>query len=126
MAIDTTNAFSPAAVIPIIDEPPAQLIVDAPLPDQLAIGRVIIRYRTENARILPVYGPEALVVSPRLAHLHITVDGGPWRWVDASGEPLIINKLPAGPHTVLVELADPTHRVITGVTVAFEIPQLHY
>ena len=32
------------------------------------------------------------------------VDDAPWRWADASGEPLIINGLPAGPRKVLIHL----------------------
>ncbi len=115
--------FEAAAVVQLTAEPAARLIVDAPLPDQLALGRVVIRYRTENLKIVPVYGPAALQVSPRIGHLHITVDGGPWRWVDASGQPLIINKLAPGPHKILVELVDPTHKVITGETVSFEVPK---
>ena len=47
----------------------------------------------------------------------MTVDDAAWRWADASGEQLIINGLPAGPHKVLVELADPTHTVIDSKTV---------
>ena len=116
--------FEPAALVPIASEPPARIVVDAPLPDQLALGRVVVRYRTQHLRILPVYGPAARDVSPRIGHLHITIDDGPWRWVDASGEPLIINKLPPGPHKLLVELADPTHRVIDGATVHFVVPQV--
>jgi hypothetical protein len=114
--------FAPAPVVPITSEPPARLIVDQPLPEQLAVGRVVVRYRTENIRILPVFGPAALDISPRVGHLHITVDDGPWRWVDASGDPLIINKLPTGPHKLLVELADPTHQVIDRNIISFEIP----
>jgi len=30
--------------------------------------------------------------------------------------------LPPGPHTVLIELADPTHKVISGQTVTFMVP----
>jgi hypothetical protein len=71
---------------------------------------------------VPVYGAAALAVTPRLGHLHITVDDAPWHWVDASGEPLIIQSLRPGPHRVLIELADPTHRVIDSVSVEFEIP----
>lgn len=116
------TSFDAAPLAPLESEPPARLIVDSPLPEQLSSGRVVIRYRTENLRILPVYGEAALGVSPRIGHLHITVDDGPWRWVDASGDPLIINKLPPGSHKILIELADPTHRVIDGRTVTFEIP----
>ena len=114
--------FDPAPVIPLASQPPARLVVDSPLPESLASGRVVVRYRTENLRILPVFGPAALDVSPRIGHLHVTVDGGPWRWVDSSGEPLIINKLPPGPHKILVELVDPTHKVIDATTIYFVIP----
>jgi hypothetical protein len=54
----------------------------------------------------------------------VTVDDGPWRWVDASGEPLIINKLAPGPHKILIELVGPTHQVIEGKTINFTVPQL--
>ena len=114
--------FSPAAVVPLPSQAPARLIVDAPLPESLAKGLVVVRYRTENLRILPVFGPAALDVSPRIGHLHITLDDAPWHWVDASGEPLIIQWLPPGPHTLLVELADPTHQVIDSAAISFEIP----
>jgi len=42
---------------------------------------------------------------------------------DASGEPLIIQGLTPGLHRILIELADPTHRVIDSKTVSVEIPQ---
>ena len=114
--------FGPAPVVPLTSQPPARLIVDTPLPESLTKGLVVIRYRTENLRILPVFGSAALDVSPRIGHLHITLDHAPWHWVDASGEPIIIQWLPAGPHTVLIELADPTHRVIDHATITLEIP----
>ena len=116
--------FEAAALVPVAAEPAARLFVDSPLPDQLALGRVVIRYRTENLKIVPVYGPSALALSPRVGHLHVTVDSGPWRWVDASGQPLIINKLAAGEHKVLIELADPTHKVITAQSVSFVVPDV--
>jgi hypothetical protein len=111
-----------APLVPLAAEPAAKLVVDPPLPDQLAEGRVVIQYRTENLRILPVYGPAGLDVSPRIGHLHITVDSAPWRWLDASNEPIIVNKLPPGPHHILIELVDPTHKVIEAQTVHFTIP----
>jgi hypothetical protein len=120
--VDLTG-FDPAPVVPLPTQAPARLIVDTPLADQLALGRVVVRYRTENLRIMPVFGQAATDLSPRVGHLHLTVDGGPWRWVDSSGEPIIINKLPPGPHEILIELADPAHKVITGTTVRFEVPQ---
>ncbi len=113
----------PAAVIALASEPPAKIVVDPPLPDALARGLLVIQYRTENLRIVPVFGPGALDVSPRIGHLHITVDEGPWHWVDASGEPLIVQSLTPGPHRVLIELADPTYRVIDQAVVNVVIPE---
>jgi hypothetical protein len=100
----------------------ARLIVAPPLPDALARGLAVIPYRADNLRILPVYGPAALNVTPRVGHVHVTLDDSPWHWVDASGEPLIIQGLAPGPHHVLIELADPTHHVIDRQTVSFVIP----
>jgi len=45
----------------------------------LAQGRVVIQYRAENLRIVPVFGPAALNVLPRIGHIHVTVDDAPWR-----------------------------------------------
>ncbi|NKJ03814.1 hypothetical protein FHT29_000759 [Rhizobium sp. SG741] len=63
----------------------------------------------------------ALDVSPRIGHLHITVDDLPWHFVDASGETLIVVGLKPGRHRILIELADPTHRVITSETIEFVV-----
>ncbi len=109
-------------LVAIENEPPPRLIVDPPLAEPLAAGRVFIQYRTENLRVVPVFGKGALTVSPRIGHIHITVDDAPWHFVDASGETIILVGLPPGPHKVLVELADPTHKVITSETVRFTIP----
>jgi hypothetical protein len=111
----------PSIAAPAAEEPAALIVADA-LPDALARGLVVIQYRTDNLRIVPVYGPAALNVTPRIGHLHVTVDDSPWHWVDASGEPLIIQGLASGPHRILIELADPTHRVIDRKTVSLEIP----
>ncbi len=108
---------------PLISEPPAKLEVDPPLADHLTFGLLVLQYRTENLRILPVYGQAALKISPRIGHLHITVDGGPWRWIDASNQPIILNKLPPGHHRILIEMVDPTHQVIVGQTIKFIIPE---
>jgi hypothetical protein len=113
----------PSPLVAIENQPPARLIVDPPLAEQLAQGLVFIQYTAENLHIAPVFGKGALDVSPRIGHVHITVDDAPWHFVDASGETVIVVGLEAGPHTVLFELADPTHRVIDSKTVSFEIPQ---
>jgi hypothetical protein len=112
----------PSPLVTIENEPPPKLIVDPPLAEQLAKGLVFIQYRTENLRVVPVFGKGALDVSPRIGHLHITVDDLPWHFVDASGETVIVVGLSPGPHKVLFELADPTHRVITSETVKFVVP----
>ena len=112
----------PSPLIAITNEPPAKLIVDPPLSEPLAQGRVFIQYRTENLRVVPVFGSGALDVSPRLGHIHITVDDAPWHFVDASGETIILVGLKPGLHKVLIELADPTHNVITSETVTFTLP----
>jgi len=101
---------------------PAKLVVAPPLAEELARGLVVIQYRTENLHIVAIFGPAALAVVPRVGHLHITVDDGPWHWVDSSGEPLIIQGLVPGPHRVLIELADPTHHVIDAQSVNLVIP----
>ncbi|MEO6315250.1 MAG: DUF6130 family protein [Chitinophagaceae bacterium] len=114
----------PAPITTITGEPAPLLIVDLPLPEQLQYGRVVIQYRTENLRIIPVYGQGARNVSPRIGHLHVTVDDAPWHWLDASGEPLIIKGLLPGQHSVLIELADPEHNVIDFKKIAFVVPAL--
>jgi Family of unknown function (DUF6130) len=110
-------------VAPVENEPAPKLVVDAPLPGPLARGAVLIPYRVENVRILPVLGAAALNLSPRVGHLHVTVDDLPWHWGDFGGaNTIVVAGLPPGQHKVLVELADPEHHVVTGETVAFTVP----
>jgi hypothetical protein len=109
----------------IENEPAPKLIVDPPLPGQLARGIVQIQYRVENVHIAPVFGAGALSASPRLGHLHITVDDLPWHWADASDSNTVdLVGLPPGPHKVLIELVDANHHVFPGqaVTVTFTVP----
>ena len=108
---------------PIANEPPPRLIVGSPVPEQLARGRAVIPYRTEHLIIRPVFGDQAKAVSPRIGHIHVTVDDLPWHWADASGEPLILTGLPAGPHKVFIQLEDPTHHPLDQAEVRFEIPK---
>jgi hypothetical protein len=108
------------ALIAIQNEPPAKLIVDPPIPEQLALGRVFIQYRTDNLRILPVFGKAALDVSPRVGHLHYYVDDQSWPIVDTSGETVVLVGLAPGPHKVRLELADPTHKPIPGASTVIE------
>jgi Family of unknown function (DUF6130) len=113
----------------IDNEPAPKLILDPPLPDRLALGVLQIQYRTENVHIVPVFGAGGLKVSPRLGHLHITVDDLPWHWADASDSNTVdVVGLPSGEHKVLIELVDPQHQVFTECstcrqTVTFTIPE---
>ena len=112
--------------LPVKDEPPPRLIVDEPLPDGLAIGVVWIQYRTENCRIVPVFGKEALHLSPRVGHLHVRVDDLPWLWAETSDNNTVdIGGMPPGEHKVTIELVDPTHQVYPGQskTVKFTVPK---
>src|SRR5690242_18883771 len=70
----------PSTFLPTANEPAPKLIVDPPLPGPLARGAVLIPYRTENFRILPVLGSGARTLSPRVGHLHVTVDDLPRHW----------------------------------------------
>ena len=112
----------PSPLVAIDNEPAAKLIVAPPLADPLSRGLVFIQYRTENLRVVPVFGQGALAVSPRIGHVHVTVDDARWHFVDASGETIIVVGLEPGAHKVLIELAGPTHRVIDRQTVSFEVP----
>jgi hypothetical protein len=116
------DVSGPSPLVAIENEAEPRLVVDDPLPEPLSHGRVFIQYRTENIRIVPVFGVGALDVSPRIGHLHITVDDLPWHFVDASGDTLIVVGLEPGRHRILIELADPTHRVITSETIEFVVP----
>ncbi len=107
-------------LVAIQNEASAKLIVDRPIPEQLALGRVFIQYRTENLRILPVFGKAALEVSPRVGHLHYFLDDQSWPTVDTSGETVVFVGLPPGPHKVRLELADATHRPIPGCSTVVE------
>ncbi|MEH1814745.1 MAG: DUF6130 family protein [Nostoc sp.] len=120
--LSARDIIGSSPLIAIENEAPPKLIVDPPLPEPLAQGRVFIQYRTENLRVLPVFGKGALEVSPRIGHIHITVDDAPWHFVDSSGETIILVGLEPGVHKVLIELADPTHKVITSETVEFTLP----
>jgi hypothetical protein len=128
-----TSAFAQSAkdirgaspYVGVESEPPPKLIVDPPLPEGLAQGIFWAQYRVENLRIVQVFGADAVEVSPRVGHLHITVDDLPWWWADASDNNTIdIAGLPPGQHKVKIELVDPNHGVFPGqvVTLTFTVP----
>ena len=125
LAQTATQRCRPAQVIPLTGpEPAPKIVIDPPLAEPLASrGVVVIPYCAENMRIAAVFGSGALAVSPRVGHIHVTVDEAPWHWADASGNPLILRGLPPGPHNVLIELVDANHQVVDKGTVTFAVPK---
>ncbi len=111
-----------AAVVPIENEPPAKIVVDPPLAEPLSFARVVVQYRTENLHLAPVFGPAALAVSPRVGHVHVSLDDAAWVWADTSGGPVILNGLPAGPHQVRIQLENSNHQLLDQGTVQFTVP----
>jgi hypothetical protein len=77
LAQSATQDCRPAKVIPLTEsEPAAKLVVNAPLPEPLASrGVVVITYCAEHMRIAPVFGSQALAVSPRLGHIQALIRG---------------------------------------------------
>jgi hypothetical protein len=126
VAQNATDACRPAHVIPLTDgsEPPAKIIIDPPLVGPLASrGVAIIQYCAQNVHLVPVFGPNALAVSPRVGHLHVRLDDASWVWADASGNPIILMGLPPGSHKVLIELEDANHHNLDKGTVTFVVPE---
>jgi hypothetical protein len=69
----------------------------------------------ENLRILPLTGPAARNLSPRVGHLHITVDDLPWFWADfGQSNTIVLAGLPRGQHKVRIELVDAEGNVFTA------------
>jgi hypothetical protein len=117
------NGRDASQFVPIENEPAAKLTVDPPLPGPLARGAVLIPYRVENFRVVPVLGAAAVNLSPRVGHLHVTLDDLPWHWGDFSGtDTVVVVGLPPGQHKVRIELANPVHRILAGQTVMFTVP----
>jgi hypothetical protein len=116
-------ALAQSTVVPMDNEPAPRLIVQPPLPGPLARGVVYIPYQVENLRILPLGGAAAGKVSPRVGHLHITLDDLPWFWADyGQSNTIILGGLPRGQHKVLIEVVDPEGKVFTGQTLTFSTP----
>ena len=116
----TSNAIAQTAEPP----PAAKIAVDPPLAEPLSRGVAFIQYRTENLQVVPVFGPQAANLSPRIGHLHVAVDGAQWVWADTSGGPIIIAGLPAGPHKAEITLVNANHQPLAkSVVVEFVVPR---
>ena len=118
-----TGASDQSTLVPIENEPAPRLIVEPPLPGPLAQGVVFIPYRVENLHVLPLAGPVARSLSPRVGHLHITVDDLPWLWADfGQSNTIVLAGMPRGQHKVLIELVDAEGNLFTAQTVTFNSP----
>jgi hypothetical protein len=117
------DSDSRPAILPLESETAPKLIAYPPLAEPLARGVVIIQYRAEHTRIMPVFGKAAVDVSPRLGHLHVTVDDWKGTWAHTSEDPIILVGLTPGTHRVRLEVADPTHKILTSTTVTFIVPE---
>jgi hypothetical protein len=124
-AQSTSDVCGLNSVIPLTgSEPPAKIVIYPPLAGPLATrGVVIIQYCTQNLHLVPVFGANALAVSPRVGHVHVRVDDASWVWADASGNPIILMGLLPGTHKVLVELNDANHHALDNGTVTFVVPE---
>ena len=117
------GVLAQSAVVTVENEPAPKLTVKQPLPGPLAKNLVFIPYQVENLRILPLGGAEASKVSPRVGHLHITLDDLPWFWADyGQSNTIILGGLPRGQHKVLIEVVDAEGNVFTAQTVTFNTP----
>jgi uncharacterized protein DUF6130 len=117
------STIAQSTLLPIENEPAPRLLVEPPLPAPLAQNVVFIPYRVENVRILPVSGPAARNLSPRVGHLHITVDDLPWLWADfGQSNTIVLVGLPRGQHKVLIELVGAEGNLFTAQTVTFHAP----
>lgn len=128
MIASAQNATDNCGITPVIplnaSEPPAKILVDPPLAGPLSSrGVAIIQYCAQNIHLVPVFGPNALSVSPRVGHLHVRLDDASWVWADASGNPIILMGLSPGPHKVALELEDANHHTLDKNAVTFVAPE---
>ena len=123
-AQNPTDSCKPTQVIPLtVEQPPAKIVIDPPLAEPLASrGVVIIQYCAQNLHIAPVFGPNAVAVSPRVGHVHVSLDDASWVWADASGNPIILQELSPGPHKVVMTLVDANHHPLDKGTIRFVVP----
>jgi len=118
------DANRPPAILPLESEPAPKLIPYPPLAEPLARGVVIVQFRTEHFRVMPVFGKTAVEISPRIGHLHVTVDDEHSTWAHTSTDPVIIVGLTPGPHKLRLELADPNHKILASEIVPVTVPDL--
>lgn len=116
------DPIRPPAILPLESEQAPRLVPYPPLAEPLARGVVIVQFRTEHFRVMPVFGKTATQVSPRIGHLHVTVDDSHITWAHTNEDPVIVVGLPPGAHKLRLDLADPSHKILATETIAFTLP----
>jgi hypothetical protein len=86
----------------------ARIIVEAPLAEPLSRGVVFVRYRRGN----PGAGEQT----------RVRVDDAPFHWADASGNPIIVQGLEPGAHSIAIQLVDARDQVIGRQAIAVTVP----
>jgi len=126
VAQSASDSCKPASTIPLAngEQPRPKIVADPPLVEPLASrGVAIIQYCAENLHIVPVFGPNAVAVSPRVGHIHVAVDDASWVWADASGNPIILQGLSPGTHKVRIDLVNANHQPLDKSTITFVVPE---
>jgi hypothetical protein len=126
VAQNASDSCKPSPIIPLAsgEQPSPKIVIEPPLAEPLASrGVAIIQYCAENLHIVPVFGPNAVAVSPRVGHIHVALDDASWVWADASGNPIILQGLSPGPHKVRIDLVDANHQPLDKGTITFVVPE---
>ncbi len=131
-AVFSTQASSQSAkdirgsspLVAIENEAPAKLIVDPPLPEPVGHGpRLHPISNREFARSAGLWqGCYGSVAAHRPYSYHRRRPAVALCRCQRRNDNLV--GLDPGPHKVLIELADPTHKVITSETVKFTVPDI--
>jgi hypothetical protein len=123
LALSGAVAFAQSTVFDVDNEPAPRLTILPPIPAPLSQGVVFIPYRLENLRIVPVGGASARGISPRVGHLHITLDDLPWQWADyGTSNTVILVGLSGGEHKVRIEAVDPEGKTYVAQSITFTVP----
>lgn len=103
--------------------PKPRIIIEPPLAAPLSFGTAVVGYQTRGLQVAPVFGPAALAVSPRVGHVHVSVDDAPWVWANTSGQPVIVRGLLPGRHKVVMQLVNASHQPLDRGAVEFTVPE---
>ncbi|MFT4053797.1 MAG: DUF6130 family protein [Novosphingobium sp.] len=99
------------------------LTLSAPCAEALQDRQVYIAFRVDNMAVIPLYteinGDTVTTLTPKIGHLHVTVDDAGYSWIHASNDPIYFGPVTPGTHTVRVDLVDAAHETLQTQTVRF-------